>query len=116
MVVHWVGAEMAVTIVAASIPVLRVLVREVKGSSRGYHNAWLSNDRASKNYANGLGGHSTTITTRRSKARRGSTGNNQSDESILGEVPGRDIVLVEHQVEVNYSKENVSASAGTPNS
>lgn len=42
--------------------------------------------------------------------RKGSTGGNQSDESILGREPGMDIVMVERQVEVNYSHGNVSES------
>ena len=101
---------MAVTIVAASIPVLRVLVREVKGSSKGYRNTGEFSNATGRNHITGRVGHRTTITTRGQTTHKGSSGDNQSDENILCGEPGKDIVMVSRQVEVNYSQENVSES------
>ena len=104
---------MAVTIVAASIPVLRVLIRDVRRSTTGYHDAEESNYAPGRSHGSGIG---TTITTRGLKTRRGSSSGNQSDDSILGGEPGRNIVLVERRVEVKYSQGDVSDFNEPPDS
>jgi len=93
-IVLWGGVEIAVTIIAASIPVLRILIREVKVSSRGgYHNTEGSNPATRPNRTTGTRGQSIVMTARGpgAKARQDSSSGNQSDESILSGKPGRDV-------------------------
>ncbi|KAK3985074.1 hypothetical protein QBC44DRAFT_275969 [Cladorrhinum sp. PSN332] len=79
----WNIAEAAVTVVAASIPMLRVLVRDAK-SSRNYHSGYIKET--------GISGNRSRIVTIQSKAARRESdtemhklGDDRSDRSILAD-------------------------------
>lgn len=76
----------------------------------GYRNTGQSSHATGKNHITGNTGHRTTITSRRPKTHRGSSHENPSNESILCGEPGKDIVLVERQVDINSFQGSESES------
>ncbi|EXL66968.1 hypothetical protein FOPG_16881 [Fusarium oxysporum f. sp. conglutinans race 2 54008] len=89
-VTYWSAVEAATTMIAASIPVLRVLVGHVRSSARQYHRTGeaTGSRRRSLNRTATLG------------ARKQSQGDNQSEKSILNLAAGG--VITAHEVSDNY--------------
>lgn len=95
----WGNAETNVTIVAASIPVLRVLVKEVKSSARRYY---VSTEDHTTNRSGYRNQHTITISAgRNSRHQRIRSQDAQSDKSILDDKPG---IVRTKEVAVEYHK------------
>ncbi|KAH7024236.1 hypothetical protein EDB80DRAFT_560096 [Ilyonectria destructans] len=88
--VYWGPVETATTMVAASIPVLRVLIRQVRSSVKQY-------DRPDEGMDSRRKPLHRVVTI---KARTHSQGDDRSDKSILNEAAGG--VLITHEVSINY--------------
>jgi hypothetical protein len=102
----WGNAESSVTIIAASIPILRVLVREARTSARRYYmtkegasSATRSrNGRSQHNtvvISTGTGGVSRTVI---SKPKL----DNSSDKSILSDPPANGKIMRTNEINVAY--------------
>ncbi|KAJ4288799.1 hypothetical protein N0V88_007126 [Collariella sp. IMI 366227] len=108
---YWGNAEVCFSIIAACIPMLRVLVRDVKSSSRGYHSRYYADKDpgATANHSRFV-----TITSRARPAPSSSEtelhklGDDRSDRSILGKTgtapTGTGIVQVT-EVSIKYDEE-----------
>ncbi|KAH7120719.1 hypothetical protein EDB81DRAFT_666750 [Dactylonectria macrodidyma] len=98
--IYWAPVETATTMVASSIPVLRVLVRQVRSSAKQYYLADERTDfgRDSQNRKIAI------------IARNQSRGDDQSDKSILNQAAGG--VLVTHELSVNYPDSKDQDSLG----
>jgi hypothetical protein len=98
----WSGSETAVTIVAASIPFLRVLVRNIsrKATKKYYRNAGNELDVMSANNSTKV----RTVTVARGKhAEAPGRADDRSDKSILGEeVMNGDNVIVHREFYISY--------------
>ncbi|KAH7190701.1 hypothetical protein BKA60DRAFT_613140 [Fusarium oxysporum] len=99
-VTYWSAVEAATTMIAASIPVLRVLVGHVRSSARQYHRTGegTGSRRRSLNHMVTLG------------AREQGQGDNQSDKSILNLAAGG--VIIAHEVSDNYPDHRDQDSLG----
>ncbi len=96
----WGNAETNVTIIAASIPILRVLVREVKSSARRYY-ASRDNPTALRSHGRT---HANTVTISSRAAPRSQKMDDQSDRSILDETPRPGHILQTSEVAIEYRK------------
>lgn len=97
---------MATTIVAASIPVLRVLVRHVQSSARKYYRTGEGYSNRSK--AHGSRSHTVVISTRQQDKSQ----DDQSDTTILNPANGRVMMTNEIAVSYQYKKDGDSSVAG----
>lgn len=101
----WGNAESCVTIVAASIPILRVLIRDVKTSYRKYYVSEHNDNTSSARKSRVRGpNHSVVVTAgRRSNNASGSKLDDGSEKSILdgktssGKIVRRNEVVIEFQ-------------------
>ncbi|KAM0335087.1 hypothetical protein ACHAQA_000121 [Verticillium albo-atrum] len=92
LVIIWVEVENVVAIIAASIPVLRVFVKDMKSSARGYY-AYGTDDNTKRSQ---IGNNTTVMTANRTANRRASISkhpaesglDDDSDKSILDERHG----------------------------
>ena len=102
-------AEVSVTIMAASIPAMRVLFRTLRSSARQYYNgSYDPSAIAATNPERRHGGHSTQI---RSQAH--DLGDDSSDKEILTPNTGSSKILRVDEVEIEYgSRSDRAASVG----
>lgn len=112
----WGNAESCVTIIAASIPVLRVLVRDAKTSARKYYVSQGATDTYAQDYTrrSRLLSHNNTVVVTARGSQRTSPGQKQddwSDKSILdgNTTPGR--ILQTNMVAVEFQDRKDGDSA-----
>ncbi|KAJ2907128.1 hypothetical protein MKZ38_007643 [Zalerion maritima] len=95
-IIYWGSTEIATCLIAASIPVLRVLIRDAKSSARKYYNQEDGAISTTRNKNN-------TVIISTQKFRSAHSPDDRSDKSILndsGATSGR--VLMTNEVSVNY--------------
>ncbi len=98
----WGNAETNVTIIAASVPILRVLIREVRTTARRYYNG--SRDNPTPHQSHGRSQNNTVVIS--SAAVYGQKRDDQSDKSIMSDAPktasGR--ILQTSEVAIEYGR------------
>lgn len=111
--VAWGAAEVATTIMASSIPVLRVLVREVKAiTSKKY--GFSSGNNSRSNGTNSLGrsdtvivggnGHKKSPSVHVLSTFKGSKSDNRSDTSVLITEPAEGIIIQTQEINIEYHR------------
>lgn len=100
----WGNAESCVTIIAASVPILRVLIRDVKTSYRNYYVSEQNDNNTAPNRSRTRGQNSVVVTAgRRSHNPSTNKLDDGSEESILdgraspGKIVRRNEIVVEYQ-------------------
>lgn len=105
----WGNAESCVTIVAACIPILRVLIREVKTSAQRYY---LSNSAGNRSGVHGSAAHQSrardnanTITISAGKWRGESSSSSQQDEDERGLTRESGKIMQTREVAIEYQEQ-----------
>lgn len=111
--VAWGAAEVATTIMASSIPVLRVLFREVKATTRRKYG--LSSGSKNRSYGTGSLARSNTVTVEGGSHKkspsvhvlttfRSSKSDNRSDTSVLIAEPPEGTIVQTQEINIQYHR------------